>query len=273
MVYAFWSFGGVDVGYFIPVEQGVNLFVEDLNPRGSKTIVFIHGWPLSHKQFEYQFDVLPLQGYRCIGIDWRGFGYSDKPFNGYDYDRLADDLRIVFETLQLRDAVLVGHSTGGAIAIRYMTRHHAYGVAKLVLVDAAAPTGFTQETAQRMLAETLSDRPKMMRGVTESFFFQYISEPFSKWFTQLGVQAAGWSTAAIIRLLATANLSADLPMITAPTLIVHGVHDRVIPFTQAETLQAAIRHSELVPFHYSGHGPFWEERDKFNQLLAEFAAS
>ena len=71
------------MGYFVTVEPGVKLYVEDINPGGSKTIVFIHGWPLSHKQFEYQFDVLPAMGYRCIGIDWRGFGNSDKPMSGY----------------------------------------------------------------------------------------------------------------------------------------------------------------------------------------------
>ena len=122
------------------VEPGVNLYVEDINPGGSKTIVFLHGWPLSHKQFEYQFDVLPAMGYRCIGIDWRGFGNSDKPMSGYTYNRLADDIRTVVGALQLDNFTLVGHSTGGAIAIRYMSRYNGYGVSKLVLIDAAAPT-------------------------------------------------------------------------------------------------------------------------------------
>ena len=125
------------MGYFVGVEQGVNIYVEDLNPEGSKTIVFIHGWPLNHKQFEYQFDVLPAMGYRCIGIDWRGFGKSDKPLSGYNYDRLADDIHTVVVTLQLNNITLAGHSTGGAIAIRYMARHSGYGVSKLVLIDAA----------------------------------------------------------------------------------------------------------------------------------------
>lgn len=69
------------MGYYVTVEQGVNLYVEDINPCGKKTIVFLHGWPLNYKQFEYQFNILPALGYRCIGIDWRGFGKSDKPYN------------------------------------------------------------------------------------------------------------------------------------------------------------------------------------------------
>jgi non-heme chloroperoxidase len=258
------------MGYFVTVEAGVNLYIEDINPGGNKTIVFIHGWPLSHEQFEYQFDVLPALGYRCIGIDWRGFGKSDKPFSGYTLDRLADDIRTVVGTLQLENFTIVGHSMGGAISIRYMSRYNGYGVSKLVLVSAAAPTGFTAETANNFLKENLNDRPKMMQDVTDNFFFQYVTGPFSDWFFQMGLQAAGWSTAAIIITLRDENLNEDLPKIVAPTLIIHGIHDKVIPFEQANEMNQKIRNSQLVPFQYSGHGPFWEERDKFNQLLSRF---
>jgi non-heme chloroperoxidase len=258
------------MGYFVCVEPGVSLYVEDLNPAGEKTVVFLHGWPFSHKQFEYQFNVLPAKGYRLIGIDWRGFGKSDKPANGYNYDRLADDIREVVDALLLDDFTLVGHSTGGAIAIRYAARYRGGGASKLVLMDAAAPRGFTKGTADQLLAQSLNDRPKMVRGVIDDFFFQYISRPFSDWFFQLALQAAGWSTAAIIRTLRDERLDADLPKIHIPTLIIHGVHDKVIPFSQAEELNQKISNSRLVPFRYSGHGPFWEERDKVNRLLMKF---
>ena len=258
------------MGYFITVEPGVNIYVEDINPTSNKTILFIHGWPLNHKQFEYQFDVLPAMGYRCIGIDWRGFGQSDKPMDGYNFDRLADDIRVIIGALQLENVTLVGHSTGGAIAIRYMARYHGQDVGKLVLVDAAAPTGFTAETAQQFLVATENDRPKMMQNVIDTFFFQYITEPFSHWFFQLGLQAAGWSTAAIIITLRDEELYQDLPRIHVPTLIIHGLHDKVIPFKQAQEVNQLIKNSQLVPFQYSGHGPFWEERDKFNKLLVQF---
>jgi len=254
----------------VNVESGVNLYVEDLNPEGNKTIVFIHGWPLSHKQFEYQFNVLPTMGYRCIGIDWRGFGNSDKPIDGYNLDRLADDIRAVVGTLQLENFALVGHSTGGAIAIRYMTRYNGYGVSQLVLVDAAAPIGFSEETANRYLEQSLNDRPKLMQEVIDGFFFQYITTRFSDWFFQMGMQAAGWSTAAIVVLLREVNLYKDLARIVAPTLIIHGIHDKVIPFSQAQELNQLIPNSQLFPFKYSGHGAFWEERDKFNRLLTKF---
>ncbi|MBO2533383.1 non-heme chloroperoxidase [Planifilum fulgidum] len=258
------------MGYFVCVEPGVSLYVEDLNPAGKKTLVFLHGWPFSHEQFEYQFNVLPAKGYRLIGIDWRGFGRSDKPVHGYHYNRLADDVLAVVDALGLDDFTLVGHSTGGAIAVRYAARHRGRGLSKLVLMDAAAPAGFTKETADRLLAASLNDRPKMVREVIDDFFFQYISRPFSDWFFRLALQAAGWSTAAIIRTLRDERLDADLPRIHVPTLIVHGIHDKVIPFSQAEELSRRIDRSRLVPFLYSGHGPFWEERDKMNRLLMKF---
>ncbi|WP_207802284.1 alpha/beta fold hydrolase [Paenibacillus xerothermodurans] len=258
------------MGYYVSVEAGVKVYVEDINPRGSRTVVFLHGWPLSHKQFEYQFDVLPAMGYRCVGIDWRGFGKSDKPLHGYNYDRLADDIRCVVGALRLDNFILAGHSTGGAIAIRYMSRHSGYGVSKLVLIDAAAPTGFTPETAESLLTEARNDRPKMMQTVTDTFFFQYVTRPFSDWFLQLGLKAAGWSTAAVIVLLRDAKLHADLPKILVPTLLIHGVHDKVIPFAQALEMHRTIRNSTLVPFQYSGHGPFWEERHRFNKVISEF---
>lgn len=264
------QWGGICIGYYVNVDRGVNLYVEDLNPEAENTILFIHGWPLSHKQFEYQFDVLPAMGYRCIGLDWRGFGLSDKPFNGYTLNRLADDLRAVVEALKLRNFTLLGHSTGGAIAIRYMSRYRSYGVSKLVLVDAAAPKGFSVETANRYLTQTVNDRPKLMQDVTDGFFFQYISKPFSDWFFQIGMQAAGWSTAAIVVLLRDENVERDLAVIQAPTLLIHGVHDKVIPYSQAEEVKKKIRNSQLIPFHYSGHGPFWEERERFNRVLMEF---
>ncbi|OJT64640.1 alpha/beta hydrolase [Bacillus licheniformis] len=262
--------GGDGMGYFIEAEPSVNLYVEDINPQSGKAIVFLHGWPLSHLQFEYQFDDLSRKGYRCIGIDWRGFGRSDKPATGYNYNRLADDIRAVVEALQLNNFTLAGHSTGGAIALRYMSRYRGAGVSKLVLIDAAAPVGFTEETAAKLLQQASNDRPKMMREVTDTFFFQYITQPFSDWFFQLGLQAAGWSTKAVIEMLRDEKLYDDPEKVAAPALIIHGIQDKAIPFAQAKELSRKIRNSYLVPFQYSGHGPFWEERKMFNRILTQF---
>jgi len=258
------------LGYFVTVDQGVKLFVEDLNPGSSKTILFIHGWPLNHQQFEYQFNILPAMGYRCIGIDWRGYGKSDKPFTGYNLNRLSDDIRAVVDALQLKDFTMAGHSTGGAIAIRYMARHQGHGVSKLVLIDAASPTGVQKDVANKFITDTLNDRPNMLQDVTNIFFFQYVTSRFADWFFQMGLDAASWATAAIMAMLRDENVYDDLPKIMVPTLIIHGVHDKVVPFEHGQETSRLIKNSQLVPFHYSGHGAFWEERDRFNHVLTQF---
>lgn len=97
--------------------SGVNISVEDIGT--GKPIVFIHGWPVNHKMFEYQFTELPKHGYRCVGIDLRGFGDSDKPWDGYQYDTMADDVKAVLDTLNLQNVTLVGFSMGGAISSIY----------------------------------------------------------------------------------------------------------------------------------------------------------
>lgn len=268
------------MGYYVKVESNVKVYVEDINPQGKNTILFLHGWPGSHKLFEYQFDQLPRCGIRCIGLDTRGFGNSDKPWEGYDYDTLSDDVRCVVEALNLQDFILAGHSTGGAIAIRYMARHHGYGVSKLALFSAAAPSlikrenfpyGIEKDAVNEIIRGTYSDRPKMLRNFGDTFFFQSISQPFSDCFFQLGLQAAGWSTAAIANTwLGEERLFSDLEQINVPTLILHGIHDKVVLFPLAQVQNQCIKNSKLVQFIYSGHGLFYDERDKFNKELINF---
>ncbi|MEW8995578.1 alpha/beta fold hydrolase [Clostridium sp.] len=267
------------MGYYIRVEPNVKIYVEDLNPEGKKTILFIHGWPGSHKLFEYQFDQLPKMGYRCIGIDTRGFGNSDKPWKGYDFNRLSDDVRCVIDTLKLHDIILAGHSNGGAIAVRYMARHKGYGISKLVLIAAVAPSlikrpgfpyGLDKETVVQLINGTYADRPKMLEGFGDIFFFQHITQPFSNWFFQLGLQAAGWSTAAIANTWINEVLFSDLETINIPTLIIHGIHDKIVPFELGEIQSKSIKNSKLIPFNYSGHGVFYDEKDKFNEELVKF---
>ena len=269
------------MGYYVNV-NGVKIYVEDLNPESKKTIVFLHGWPGNHNLFEYQFDKLPQLGYRCIGIDTRGFGKSDKPFNGYDYDTLSDDVRGVVETLGLRDFILAGHSTGGAIAVRYMGRHNGYGVKKLVLIAAAAPSlikrpnfpyGIDQERVVQIINGTYNDRPQMLREFGDMFFFKHTSQAFSDWFFQLGLQAAGWATAKIAKTWIKEVLFADMESIQVPTLIIHGIHDEVVPFQLGEIQHKMIRNSTLIPLQFSGHGSFYDQKEEFNDILVRFMES
>ncbi|WP_394524019.1 alpha/beta fold hydrolase [Lacrimispora sp. JR3] len=268
------------MGYYVTVDGDVKIYVEDLNPECKDTILFLHGWPGSHRLFEYQFDVLPGMGFRCIGIDTRGFGDSDKPFYGYDYDRLADDVRQVIEALGLDHITLAGHSTGGAIAIRYMARHHEYGVSRLALFAAAAPSlikrpnfpyGIEEQTVLDIIDGTYADRPNMLNGFGNRFFFQHITEPFAQWFFQIGIQAAGWATAAIAKTWVREVLFQDLAEITVPTLIIHGIHDEVVPFVLGQIQHQYIKNSVLEAFEFSGHAAFYDQKDEFNKKLADFA--
>ncbi|MDT8719393.1 alpha/beta hydrolase [Clostridium sp. 19966] len=268
------------MGYYVKVDSDVKLYLEDINPKGDKTVLFLHGWPGSHELFEYQFDKLPQMGYRCIGIDQRGFGKSDKPFSGYSYDRLSDDVKRVVEELELKNFVLAGHSTGGAIAIRYMAKHKEYGVDKLVLIAAAAPSliqrpyfpyGLQREEVINIIKGTYVDRPKMLRDFGNKFFFKHITEAFSDWFFKLGLEASGWATASIAHTwLGEEELFNDLKKITVPTLICHGIHDEVCHFKLGEIQKQEIENSKLMVFEFSGHGVFYDQKDEFNKALVDF---
>lgn len=206
--------------HWIRVEPNVKVYVNDLNPLATKTILFIHGWPANHQMFEYQYNQLVPMGYRCIGMDMRGFGRSDKPLGGYDYNRLADDIRCVIGALGLHNITLGGHSTGGAVAIRYMARHKGYGVSKLALFASAAPSliqrpgfpyGTTREAIEQIIQSTYADRPKMLKDFGDIFFYQPVSQPFSDWFFFLGLEAASWSTIAVSNAWLAEELFNDLP--------------------------------------------------------------
>lgn len=265
----------------IRVESNVSIFVNDINPSGKKTILFVHGWPANHEMFEYQYNQLVPSGYRCVGVDTRGFGNSDKPLTGYNYDRLSDDIFAVVRSLNLHNFTLAGHSTGGAIAIRYMSRHKGYGVSRLALFASAAPSlvqrpnfpfGQKAENIERIFIQgAYNDRPKMLRDFGDIFFYQKTSEPFSDWFFQLGLKAASWSTIAISQAWLKEELFDDLAKVKVPTLIMHGIHDQVVPYELGVIQNQEIRGSVLITFENSGHGLFYDERHAFNRELAQFA--
>jgi len=149
----------------------------------------------------------------------------------------------------------------------------------LDIIDAAAPMliqspdfpeGVPRKVVDDIIHGTYNDRPKMLRDFGDIFFFQHITEPLSDWFFQMGLQAAGWSTAAIANTWINETLFSDLGTINVPTLIIHGIHDKVVPFPLGEIQNDAIRNSKLIPFKFSGHATFYDERDKFNEELVKF---
>lgn len=267
---------------YVEVEKDIRVFVEDVNPNAGQPVLFLHGWPVSHNMFEYQFDQLPKHGFRCIGMDQRGFGKSDRPWHGYSYDRLADDVHAVISALRLENLALVGHSTGGAIAVRYMARYSGDRVAKLALVSSATPSvirrvdypfGFTVTQVSALIEQIYADRPKAVSDFGRMFFARAVSEEFRNWFNGLAWEASGHATAMIPVSWVEEDLRSDLLQIHAPTGVFHGVFDEIIPFQSALMTHQAIKGSQLFPFERSGHGVFYDELERFNSCLVAFLSS
>lgn len=268
--------------FFIPVENHVKIAVEDKNPRGKKAILMIHGWPLSRKIYEYQESLLLCRDYRVITLDLRGFGDSDAPACGYSYDRMAQDIYHVVRALGLRDFILVGFSMGGAIVIRYMSRCHGYGVKKLALLGAAAPSfvqrpgypyGMTRAQVDGLIAQALTDRPRMTADFGKMLFANPQSEESRQWFWDLSLQASGTGTIQTACSLRDEDLREDLKAIKVPTGIFHGAKDRICPFPFAEAMHAGIPHSSLYAFENSGHAVFYDDLPDFNHRFLLFLES
>jgi non-heme chloroperoxidase len=262
------------MAYYIRVNNSVKLFVRDIGQ--GKPILMIHGWPLNSKMFENQMNVLPAYGFRIIAPDLRGFGKSDRPFEGYSYDQMADDLKVVVDTLKLEQFTLLGFSMGGAITIRYMSRYNGYKVNKLILAGAAAPSftkrpdypyGMAVEDVNKLIMSLYNDRPKAITEFGTNFFASKISEEFKNYFTNLNLEASGHGTIHAAVALRDEDLRGDLHRILSETYILHGRKDQICPFPLAIEMNKGIKHSKLIPFENSGHGLFYEEWQKFNQEI------
>ncbi|PGW29358.1 alpha/beta fold hydrolase [Bacillus cereus] len=268
---------------FVTVEKDVHIFVQDVNPGpGSKTVFFVHGWPLNHQMYQYQLNVLPQHGFRCIAMDIRGNGQSDKPWTGYTYDRLADDIAIVLEALQVENATLVGFSVGGALSIRYMSRYNGHRISKLVLVDAVSPSfvknqespyGVPKEQADTLINQMYANLPKFSNDVSLSFFNRNLGSATLEWFSYLGMQSASYALIKILQAAANEDVTKDLSKINVPTKIFHGIHDQLIPYKSAELTQKRIKNSQLHPLTNSGHGSPIDQADELNEELIKFLRS
>ncbi|OAB45452.1 alpha/beta fold hydrolase [Paenibacillus glacialis] len=265
---------------YIEVEKDVRVFVQDLNPGpSSKTIFFVHGWPLNHNMFQYQFNVLPQYGYRCISMDIRGNGQSDKPWGGYSYDRLADDIFVVLEQLKLEDIILLGFSVGGALTIRYMSRYEGRHVSKLALVDAVSPSfvkapdspyGIPKEQANALISQMYANLPKFLSDLSVMFFNRNKGSEMLNWFINLGYQSASYALIKILQAASNEDVTKDLSQIHVPTAIFHGIHDQLIPYQSAQLTQQQINGSQLFPLNNSGHGSPIDQSDDLNRLLMQF---
>ncbi|MGW2396960.1 alpha/beta fold hydrolase [Kitasatospora sp. NPDC001664] len=257
----FLSAGGEHAG-------AVRLYYED---HGSgRPVVLIHGWPLNSASWELQEAALLAAGHRVITYDRRGFGASDKPSSGYDYDTLAADLHAVLETLDLREAVLVGFSMGSGEVARYLGTYGSERVARAVLLGAPPP--FPPESGG-----VRADLPLFVAGhLAELYGVDLlgggpVSDRVVQYSWNVGVSAAAGSTTAGHGRTGLADFGADLPRIRVPVLIVHGGADRALPpDSTALPLAEAIAGARLVVVEGAPHGLIWTHAAEVNQELLAF---
>jgi len=265
---------------YISVESNVRLHVTDAGE--GRPIVLIPGWPLSDEMYEYQYNDLINKNFHVIGITLRGFGKSDKPYGKYNYDVHAEDILNILSELEVNDAVLVGFSMGGGIAIRVVSMDDEARISKLVLCGAAAPIwtqradfpyNLPQSAVDDLIALNFKDRPKLLSNFAKIFSATETSlnEGMGHWLNTIGLSASSYATAQCLMALRDTDLRADMAKINIPTLIMHGKKDKICSFDLAGQMKAGIANSQLVAFENSGHSLFLEERAKFNSELIKFA--
>lgn len=257
---------------YIEVEPTVEVFAQDWG--SGKPVMLIHGFPFTHRIFEYQMIALAQQGYRAVGIDLRGFGQSDKPWNGNDYDTWVKDIHTVIEALDLQDVTLVGFSMGGAIAAYYVATQQDSRVTKLMLLGAAAPIAAPQPEDKKMIEgfiqAILKDPASFSVGFVQQAFYQPLSPESLRFLAEMGTTASLHTLVRAQEELRDRNLVPEMNKIQIPTLICHGIHDKVVPISAGEAQQQLIKGATLLRFEESGHGIFYEEKERLTQELIKF---
>ncbi|MFL2132886.1 alpha/beta fold hydrolase [Desemzia sp. FAM 24101] len=258
-------------------KHAATIAVEDLGE--GKPIVFLHGWPFNQQMFEYQYNYFLPRGYRIVGIDFRGFGISDLVIEDYNYNTLADDVRVVLEELHIEKVILVGFSMGGAVAARYMAHHDGFGVEKVILISAAAPqfakksyylTGIKKAEVTDWIEQMQTDRPRMIQDYIKQLFHEKPYAAYKDWLSSLAWSASSYALILSALALRDEEVSVDLEKIAVSTLICHGEKDRVCSYEMVEEMAALIPQHFVVPFRKSGHAIFHDETDKLNRAMLRF---
>jgi non-heme chloroperoxidase len=264
-------------------KDGTEIYYNDWG--SGQPVVFSHGWPLSADAFEDQMFYLAGKGYRCIAHDRRGHGRSSQPWTGNDMDTYADDLAELVAKLNLKDAIHVGHSTGGGEVARYIGRHGTKRVAKAVLISAvpplmlktpANPTGTPIEVFDQLRAGVQADRSQFFKDLSLPFFGYNrkgakISEGVRESFW-LQSMLAGFPAAYLcIKAFSETDQTEDLKKFDIPTLIIQGDDDQIVPAAAASAVQAKlIKGAEVKIYKGAPHGLCTTLKDDVNADLLAF---
>lgn len=272
----------------ITTADGTTLHYQDWG--SGRPVVLLSTAMMNSRMWEFQAPHLASHGFRCVAHDRRGFGRSDWPWHGYDYDTLADDLAALLDQLDLREVTLVGYAMGGGEAVRYLSRHGSERIARLALV--ASTTPFLMRTAdnpdgmdpadfEAVVAALRADRPRFLAQLAGPFFdgpgaapgSSGLSEELVRWCVQLSLDSSPAACEAVYRTLFTEDFRAELPKVDVETLVLHGEADGGSPFALcAPPTARLITDSRLEVYERAAHGLFLTHADRLNADLRAFAS-
>ena len=266
--------------------DGTEIFYRDWGK--GQPVVFSHGWPLSGEAFEDQMLYLAQRGYRCIAPDRRGHGRSSQPWEGNDLDHYADDLGELLTRLDVKDAVMVGHSTGGGELTRYIGRHGTGRVAKAVLIGAIPPVmvksdknpgGTPLAEFDKLRAAVLADRSAFWKELAIPFYSYNrpgakVSQGVKDNFWRISMQCGIPGSYFCIKAFSETDLTEDLKRFDVPTLFLHGDDDQIVPIHDAAELAVKIvKNGKLKVYKGGAHGMCTTQKEDVNEDLLAFIRS
>lgn len=268
---------------FISTKDGTKLYAKEWG--NGRPVILMHGWPLSADSWDDQAMVLAENGFRAIAYDRRGFGRSEQPWTGYDYDTLADDLADVISETGAQDAAIIGFSMGGGEVARYMSRHNGKNVAQAGLIASVVPymlktkdnpNGVDQSVFDKMTEGMKQDRAHFFAGFFKDFFgagllSSPVSDELLQWARTVSMQAGLKPTLECAKSFATTDFRPDLPSFNVPTLIIHGTADKTVPIdTSGREAAKHIANATYIEYGGAPHGLFATHKERFTQDLLAF---
>jgi len=268
---------------YLKTRDNINLYVKDWGH--GRPVILLHGWPLSADSWDDVAIDLVNAGFRTIAYDRRGFGRSEQPWKGYDYNTLADDLADVMDATGVADATLIGFSMGGGEVARYMSRQNGKQVIQTVLIASIVPymlktkdnpQGVESAVFEEMAVNLKKDRAHFFAGFFQDFYgagllFQGVSNELLEWSRAVSTQAGLNATLDCAAAFATTDFRADLASFTVPTLILHGTADKTVPIDATGRAAAkAIPHAQLIEYEGAPHGLFATHKEQLAKDLITF---
>jgi non-heme chloroperoxidase len=268
---------------FITTKDGTQIYYKDWGK--GRAVVFSHGWPLNGDAWDSQMLFLTTQGYRTIAHDRRGHGRSGQPSEGNEMDTYADDLATLIETLDLHDATLVGHSTGGGEVTRYIGRHGTKRVTKAVLVSAVPPLmlkteknpgGLPLETFDGLRASSVADRSQFYQDLSGPFYGgnrpgAKVSQGVTDAFWRQAMQSGHKNAYECIKAFSETDFTEDLKKFDIPTLIIHGSDDQIVPIGAAAMMSSKLVKNAILKVYEGGpQGLTDTHKDHLNADLLAF---